>query len=109
MPPRDVAPQRALAASAAALRRAGRMLRFPGLWRLRNAAVTVHPRAREDPSMARRTDDLRLAVGAALRRLRNQGHFSLDDIQRGTSEHGVRVTRSHLSRFPSHAQGAGGP
>ena len=48
--------------------------------------------------MARRTDDLRLAVGAALRRLRNQGHFSLDDIQRGTSEHGVRVTRSHLSR-----------
>jgi len=74
------------------------MLRFPGLWRLRNAAVTVHPRAREDPSMARRTDDLRLAVGAALRRLRNQGHFSLDDIQRGTSEHGVRVTRSHLSR-----------
>jgi transcriptional regulator with XRE-family HTH domain len=48
--------------------------------------------------MARRTDDLRRAVGAALRRLRNQGHFSLDDIQRGTSEQGVRVTRSHLSR-----------
>ena len=48
--------------------------------------------------MARRTDDLRLAVGAALRRLRNQGHFSLDDIQRGTAERGVRVTRSHLSR-----------
>ncbi len=48
--------------------------------------------------MARRTDDLRQAVGAALRRLRNQGHFSLDDIQHGTTEQGVRVTRSHLSR-----------
>ncbi len=48
--------------------------------------------------MARRTDDLRQAVGAALRRLRNQGQFSLDDVQRGTTEHGVRITRSHLSR-----------
>ncbi|MCU0229916.1 MAG: helix-turn-helix domain-containing protein [Acidobacteria bacterium] len=48
--------------------------------------------------MTRRTDDLRLAVGHALRRLRNQGQFSLDDVQRGTSEQGMRVTRSHLSR-----------
>ncbi|MBP7147980.1 MAG: helix-turn-helix transcriptional regulator [Acidobacteria bacterium] len=43
-------------------------------------------------------EELRRALGGALRRLREQGRFSLDDVQRGTTEQGVRVTRSHLSR-----------
>lgn len=48
--------------------------------------------------MAKRNNELRRAVGAALRRLRNRGEFSLDDVQRGTTAEGMRVTRSHLSR-----------
>lgn len=48
--------------------------------------------------MPQRREQLRQAVGEALRHLRTQGHFSLDEIQRQTAEVGVRVTRSHLSR-----------
>lgn len=48
--------------------------------------------------MAGRQEELKRAVGMALRRLRNRGEFSLDDIQRGTTAEGMRVTRSHLSR-----------
>ena len=47
---------------------------------------------------ARATQELRRAVGRALRGVREKGSFSLDDLARASREEGVNVSRSHLSR-----------
>lgn len=48
--------------------------------------------------MAASREELRNAVGHALRRVRESWKLSLDDVEQASGEHGVRITRSHLSR-----------
>ncbi len=48
--------------------------------------------------MSASRESLRIAFGQALRRLRQEGSFSLDDVQHATAAQGLPVTRSHLSR-----------
>lgn len=48
--------------------------------------------------MAASRESLRIAFGQALRRLRQEGSFSLDDVQHATASQGLAITRSHLSR-----------
>jgi transcriptional regulator with XRE-family HTH domain len=43
-------------------------------------------------------DELRRRLGRVLRRMRDQGGATLDEVDRITGAAGVRVTRSHLSR-----------
>lgn len=48
--------------------------------------------------MAATHSEVRRAMGQALRRLREGWELSLDDIDEASRTHGLRVTRSHLSR-----------
>ncbi len=48
--------------------------------------------------MHSRQQTLRSTLGRALREIRLAGRLSLDDVERATTSHGPRVTRSHLSR-----------